>query len=214
MGSSPRVRGTRQTSLTIALLIRFIPAGAGNTALVIFLPHYLKVHPRGCGEHAQDSSLYFKSYGSSPRVRGTHRSNRHKIWLLRFIPAGAGNTSQPRPAETLTAVHPRGCGEHLIWNYNDNTWFGSSPRVRGTLSVQATQPNPLRFIPAGAGNTVALKPTPRPITVHPRGCGEHSGYRSWVPWIVGSSTRVRGTRRENKNSTKKERFIPAGAGNT
>ena len=51
---------------------------------------------------------------------------------------------------------------------------GSSPRLRGTLHVQAEQFRVRGIIPALAGNT-ARRSTPRPAgRDHPRACGEHT----------------------------------------
>jgi len=51
-GSSPRVRGTRNYCARYRWQFRFIPAGAGNTAIIKFENGEQPVHPRGCGEHS------------------------------------------------------------------------------------------------------------------------------------------------------------------
>ncbi len=50
-GSSPRTRGTRKTRLLAHLIIRFIPAYAGNTRLSSRSSVFWSVHPRVRGEH-------------------------------------------------------------------------------------------------------------------------------------------------------------------
>ena len=50
-GSSPRVRGTLRRAVVMSGQKRFIPAGAGNTVVVILSSVRKPVHPRGCGEH-------------------------------------------------------------------------------------------------------------------------------------------------------------------
>ena len=79
----------------MALPNRFIPAGAGNTAddFGRFMP--CTVHPRGRGEHSQLVVLNLGCRGSSPRARGTLVDAALEGALLRFIPAGAGNTHKP-----------------------------------------------------------------------------------------------------------------------
>ncbi|END51635.1 hypothetical protein ECMP0209801_3136 [Escherichia coli MP020980.1] len=54
----------------------------------------------------------------------------------------------------MFTVYPRWRGEHVI--YYLRKWFltGLSPLARGTLSKPARPGPPLRFIPAGAGNTL------------------------------------------------------------
>ena len=70
-GSSPRLRGTLPPPECCGASSRFIPASAGNTCWVRWVPGRRTVHPRVCGEH--DFMSYFPGYphGSSPRLRGT-----------------------------------------------------------------------------------------------------------------------------------------------
>ena len=70
-GSSPRVRGTLASGKSSGVQERFIPAGAGNTVLLISPMYLPAVHPRGCGEHNTAASRQRAGTGSSPRVRGT-----------------------------------------------------------------------------------------------------------------------------------------------
>ena len=111
-------------------------------------------------------------------------------------------------------VHPRGCGEHSSWAWSPPSGTGSSPRVRGTPTLPASQTVGLRFIPAGAGNTPFRTPHPPGRPVHPRGCGEHQGRVLSGGLGIGSSPRVRGTRTTSEWIHDQPRFIPAGAGNT
>ena len=71
-GSSPRLRGTLESSLLVVSSIRFIPAPAGNTVRFRFFPTSKSVHPRACGEHARSKGHLDRLIGSSPRLRGTH----------------------------------------------------------------------------------------------------------------------------------------------
>ena len=175
-------------------LVRFIPAGAGNTALYPPARSETSVHPRRCGEHTISLECHANKIGSSPQVRGTPRGINRIYLLLRFIPAGAGNTrsqliSQPslsvhprrcgehfsgrKCRRLLHPVHPRRCGEHLSFVVGDKLNCGSSPQVRGTrLHAQAYQ---------------GLD------TVHPRRCGEHVSEQAAIKKATGSSPQVRGT---------------------
>ncbi len=71
VGSSPRLRGTLIRNLYRLRLPRFIPAPAGNMINDKCPSGYLSVHPRACGEHNEESKLFCKLIGSSPRLRGT-----------------------------------------------------------------------------------------------------------------------------------------------
>jgi len=74
-GSSPRLRGTLNDNPGWFLLIRFIPASAGNTSTTIGGGSSSSVHPRVCGEHTSSTVPKIISAGSSPRLRGTQLVN-------------------------------------------------------------------------------------------------------------------------------------------
>ena len=114
----------------------------------------------------------------------------------------------------LPSGHPRGCGEHARKKEENQIYFGSSPRVRGTPGRRSGAVDRRRVIPAGAGNTAAnVMPSPLP-SGHPRGCGEHDLISPNTTAGFGSSPRVRGTRRAGGGPAVRLRVIPAGAGNT
>ncbi len=213
-GSSPRVRGTPARHGPEQLQRRFIPACAGNTMPALARALILPVHPRVCGEHVTPVPPLENLNGSSPRVRGTPSAAAAAGARWRFIPACAGNTSMALGQTNTIPVHPRVCGEHISEEQRTVELAGSSPRVRGTHGPTIVIPNPLRFIPACAGNTPPHRQTAPSLAVHPRVCGEHHipGDRAFAP--LGSSPRVRGTRQVRRRSFQNHRFIPACAGNT
>ena len=173
-GSSPLARGTHLCFIVEMVGNRFIPAGAGNTAICIGVLSAESVHPRWRGEHGVLGALMKEPDGSSPLARGTLLHCRRRADDLRFIPAGAGNTEQRIDRIRLAMVHPRWRGEHR----RPAGWLaagvGSSPLARGTLPHKQSAIFENRFIPAGAGNTpITLNSTPG-ISVHPRWRGEHT----------------------------------------
>ena len=171
-----------------------------------------------------------------PRGRGEHRHRRRACGReVRFIPAGAGNTTITCVQRWVRPVHPRGRGEHDRPTRIHTLSLGSSPRARGTREHEQSRDDRDRFIPAGAGNTPERQGTParkgvhprgrgehktefppRPAnsTVHPRGRGEHSRHAAVNFYQHGSSPRARGTRPGRRPQNHRHRFIPAGAGNT
>ena len=193
-GSSPRVRGTPLHRSDGGRRRRFIPACAGNSWTRWPWASPSSVHPRVCGELMANPQTVHKNNGSSPRVRGTRVVAAEQPARQRFIPACAGNSTEPSPAIKRQAVHPRVCGE--LDADDDAAWCsaGSSPRVRGTLPPRICGRRPRRFIPACAGNS-------------PR-CGASA------PRKFGSSPRVRGTRLAGNIVPSGQRFIPACAGNS
>ena len=167
-------------------------------------------------------------------MRGTRLPSSLPQIERRFIPARAGNTTQPGSGPSRSSVHPRACGEHECGENEAKMRIGSSPRVRGTrpAKVQGTGQNgssprvrgtlrgPIRtwtsarFIPARAGNTVGDPAAAHEPSVHPlRVRGTQDGGGSDLK-PIGSSPRVRGTRRRRQSGRPLPRFIPARAGNT
>ena len=152
-GLSPQVRGTRSIHSGNSIPKRFIPAGAGNTGFDKAGRELASVYPRRCGEHSQSSKKMYRSAGLSPQVRGTHGRGFWSVALLRFIPAGAGNTRFSGFGERVTTVYPRRCGEHNGSGRSNSSKSGLSPQVRGTRQHLSRTRRLARFIPAGAGNT-------------------------------------------------------------
>ncbi len=152
-GSSPRLRGTHINPTVSPKPLRFIPALAGNTAISCAVSIAMSVHPRACGEHLMGNLSLFFLGGSSPRLRGTHRTGFVVTARYRFIPALAGNTLSHYVTHFLPPVHPRACGEHACFMFCSYFLCGSSPRLRGTLIFNTAHVGQGRFIPALAGNT-------------------------------------------------------------
>ena len=193
-GSSPRLRGTLISLLSVFFSLRFIPAPAGNTW-----------HPK--------AQAYY-SRGSSPRLRGTRLAASVEPYPTRFIPAPAGNTGSLSLRQSSMPVHPRACGEHRYPEESCDLFDGSSPRLRGTHWIRIDRIGNDRFIPAPAGNTVSNRWRAFTLPVHPRACGEHSVRSDTGSPQCGSSPRLRGTREPPGFEHHFCRFIPAPAGNT
>ena len=134
-GLSPLARGTLQVGAHQNHLIRFIPAGAGNTLPYFFIVHVHAVYPRWRGEHflIHDGEQYLT--GLSPLARGTLDDVSRPILAKRFIPAGAGNTAPRRQIPHYTTVYPRWRGEHFSGSFLESDQGGLSPLARGTRAV-------------------------------------------------------------------------------
>ncbi len=132
---------------------RFIPAGAGNTALSLPAHQPSAVYPRWRGEHWSNRTLCGDRTGLSPLARGTRLDRVLLCRWFRFIPAGAGNTWRRLQAMAPDAVYPRWRGEHNICAPEKKPMPGLSPLARGTHWIDCWIGCFLRFIPAGAGNT-------------------------------------------------------------
>ena len=117
-----------------------------------------------------------------------------KVWAIRFIPTGVGNTQADANTEENYAVHPHGRGEHAVLEKACPCPYGSSPRAWGTLSTSATLWPEARFIPTGVGNTTSHLWLLQRSTVHPHGRGEHTYFYFIMGIMAGSSPRAWGTR--------------------
>ena len=131
-GSSPLARGTGQLARFLVCRVRFIPAGAGNSGRVLFLPRRISVHPRWRGEQPFDYLPDRLGSGSSPLARGTVQSRITATVLGRFIPAGAGNRESSTILTGTRPVHPRWRGEQAWPARRGAGERGSSPLARGT----------------------------------------------------------------------------------
>ncbi len=140
VGSSPQARGTRWGLVNPAARLRFIPAGAGNTAPAWPRSCRPSVHPRRRGEHDVKESMHMPLYGSSPQARGTPEYPCPLAIRMRFIPAGAGNTSTPTTCPAVYTVHPRRRGEHDHIHPVQRVGPGSSPQARGTRAAATDAP--------------------------------------------------------------------------
>ena len=90
---------------------------------------------------------------------------------------------------------------------------GSSPHARGTRARENPHYSQQWFIPACAGNAKSESEACRKRSVHPRMRGERPGTSTDSSTIDGSSPHARGTRCTYPRPGKKDRFIPACAGN-
>ena len=86
-------------------------------------------------------------------MRGTQFEQLAKLVDTGIIPAYAGNTVEPYCRFGSVQDHPRVCGEHIYSCFKNGDIEGSSPRMRGTRSVQPRWGFRSGIIPAYAGNT-------------------------------------------------------------
>ena len=172
-GLSPLARGTRQRLVFPDGKARFIPAGAGNTKALDRYVNAISVYPRWRGEHPNEPIAGEILTGLSPLARGTRGINAMFGPLVRFIPAGAGNTGLHFLQGILYPVYPRWRGEHPSVAISMRLAFGLSPLARGTLDDIYNALAPERFIPAGAGNTRCCSGDFGYLPVYPRWRGEH-----------------------------------------
>ena len=132
VGSSPRMRGSPQSSVKYNRARGIIPAHAGLTLFVVCGVSRKRDHPRACGAHLSYTSCNSVMVGSSPRMRGSLRTVQQAMTLSGIIPAHAGLTIQLSNRLHSVGDHPRACGAHLLDNLSIRWRRGSSPRMRGS----------------------------------------------------------------------------------
>ena len=140
--------------MQVEVLIKIIPAYAGNTTAAVKPDTCNRDHPRVCGEHSVVYARVAVVWGSSPRMRGTLHVGDAIPDLDGIIPAYAGNTSLAQSYWRVRRDHPRVCGEHARRAIEAKEARGSSPRMRGTHSPLVRRVPVEGIIPAYAGNTV------------------------------------------------------------
>ena len=111
-GSSPHVRGAPWMFIFLLLYMGIIPACAGSTTVILPPRGLSRDHPRMCGEHDYDSDMVHSAAGSSPHVRGAHRTKVLFLSNAGIIPACAGSTYFITQDIVSYRDHPRMCGEH------------------------------------------------------------------------------------------------------
>ncbi len=130
------------------------------------------VYPRWRGELIYSKPSECIPGGLSPLARGTRRLPPAQPWIFRFIPAGAGNSGPPLPQKCHSPVYPRWRGELAYRLVIAPPQLGLSPLARGTQYAFNHCQAYFRFIPAGAGNSVARWTLPDHQPVYPRWRGE------------------------------------------
>ena len=192
---------------------RVIPAYAGNAPSCATRARGSPVHPPMRGERLPCPDQAWPHLGSSPHARGTLLGKNPQRAIERFIPACAGNAPWVRTSGWPRTVHPRMRGERRVSAESIMASIGSSPHTRGTLGGKLDALRHVRFIPAYAGNALALHAGTSSPAVHPRIRGERSA--GFSPGFApgGSSPHTRGTPYSIRVMPRVHRFIPAYAGN-
>ena len=147
-------------------------------------------------------------------MRGTPLNGPHVGAERGIIPACAGNTAPEAKASRASRDHPRVRGEHGLIACPALAVFGSSPRARGTPIPYIRLLAATGIIPACAGNTPRDCRPNRPPWDHPRVRGEHNWPLQLRYAPKGSSPRARGTLDSVEFVARRDRIIPACAGNT
>ena len=211
-GLSPRVRGNRRQPGQGLVVVRSIPACAGEPSRWLRSGALRWVYPRVCGGTHSRRPPSSARGGLSPRVRGNPEQGQRRHGEKRSIPACAGEPSFSSRYASACWVYPRVCGGTANRRPPPLLLSGLSPRVRGNQRESAVHLLCEGSIPACAG-----EPTPRPCphpctTVYPRVCGGTDLGDAAGQAGVGLSPRVRGNLGRSDLPFPAMRSIPACAG--
>ncbi len=212
LGPSPRVRGKPRLVLLRAVLLRSIPACAGEAGRPVERWSSWTVHPRVCGGSGRPVLANVQVAGPSPRVRGKRGGLQQRRVKRRSIPACAGEALHRAGRAPRGGVHPRVCGGSFIVDIYVRNGNGPSPRVRGKRRGRALARARPGSIPACAGEAFESSRSSTRFRVHPRVCGGSVVNREDRPRPGGPSPRVRGKHDRSKNPGAPIRSIPACAG--
>ena len=152
-GSSPRMRGAQRECRSAVATLGIIPAYAGSTLSAHRHRYRSWDHPRVCGEHHVPFTPILDGRGSSPRMRGALCLKRSTRSTAGIIPAYAGSTTEYLGVKNTPGDHPRVCGEHEYLKSSIVHRPGSSPRMRGALTLDSPCYQRFGIIPAYAGST-------------------------------------------------------------
>ena len=138
LGSSPRMRGKLEVKEFKSTATRIIPAHAGQTSTLGMTVVRPSDHPRACGANFATLVGSQLQNGSSPRMRGKRRFSRSTRRDGRIIPAHAGQTEKSHQKQWFAPDHPRACGANLPPMPAIPIAAGSSPRMRGKLTLTSS----------------------------------------------------------------------------
>ena len=171
LGLSPRLRGNPVDLIRGDMLLRSIPAPAGEPCVPSQSPSGKRVYPRACGGTANRQTGSACNRGLSPRLRGNRDHDPHDRPWHRSIPAPAGEPSHRAPPCPLGWVYPRACGGTPVKYIAADWQRGLSPRLRGNRIGTLVNPFCQRSIPAPAGEPCVHIRVVNVHEVYPRACG-------------------------------------------
>ena len=211
-GLSPRVRGNPGQPGDHAIPERSIPACAGEPRSRRLKAAPRGVYPRVCGGTVRLTARLRGQSGLSPRVRGNRGAAGANRRRHGSIPACAGEPRPSAPGRCRPGVYPRVCGGTRRGDAKQMVTVGLSPRVRGNPASRPGSRTSQRSIPACAGEPKRKSGSPHSEWVYPRVCGGTAPTLYQDLKTKGLSPRVRGNPLRYLADKKKERSIPACAG--
>ena len=211
-GLSPRMRGNRWRTSPSPAGGRSIPAYAGEPLLALKTPSHTPVYPRVCGGTRYRGRVGESLIGLSPRMRGNLAGAEWPTGPSGSIPAYAGEPIAPDGIDGGKMVYPRVCGGTIPCRRCPCSAMGLSPRMRGNPSSISSAICAHRSIPAYAGEPMIIALNDISHPVYPRVCGGTVAASFQFLHQCGLSPRMRGNRQRAVGQVRRQRSIPAYAG--
>ena len=211
-GLSPRVRGNLRRRQFPVRNARSIPACAGEPAVRAEGRRVARVYPRVCGGTGRGPREAVLTNGLSPRVRGNQGPAFTGLYIVRSIPACAGEPPEMKLPIIQSRVYPRVCGGTESRQSPPAVPPGLSPRVRGNHHPSAPRLIRRGSIPACAGEPRNPRIPFAKASVYPRVCGGTIFTTAAQANLQGLSPRVRGNPGGLLPSQAGQGSIPACAG--
>ena len=211
-GLSPPTRGNLNTMSRCSVMLRSIPAHAGEPSLDARKPALREVYPRPRGGTDPDPWLTLDAGGLSPPTRGNLASAEIERDGARSIPAHAGEPRAMVGRRQRMRVYPRPRGGTRRDHPLRHRFDGLSPPTRGNQQFAAVSRFQRRSIPAHAGEPHGRAIQPAAMRVYPRPRGGTLIRMSYM-WIPpGLSPPTRGNLNTEAQGGYRPRSIPAHAG--
>ena len=191
-----------------------IPTHAGKTGFRSCVRSSRPTHPRSRGENSAWTGPLARGWGSSPLMRGKHKTDGVRGHSGGLIPAHAGKTGRGSQRARATRAHPHSCGENRPMIAMCAVLLGSSPLTRGKHKEDRISGHGRGLIPAHAGKThQATCPVPD-TRAHPRSCRENNMHYATLSRRLGSSPLTRGKPCDRAADRLPGGLIPAHTGRT
>ena len=211
-GLSPHARGNPTIAGRITSAHGSIPARAGQPHEGGRVQPLVQVYPRTRGATRSGRARRPWSRGLSPHARGNRHPAPNRPAHIGSIPARAGQPTHDAPSLTTSGVYPRTRGATYADAAVGITYVGLSPHARGNQQVPASQSTSPGSIPARAGQPMCPGRSRRASTVYPRTRGATSHTSPSYPHDDGLSPHARGNHDVAGQRRRRERSIPARAG--
>ena len=167
-GRSPLARGSQGQGQGQGHQTRSIPACAGEPPSPCFRVPLRRVDPRLRGGAKSSRAREQERDGRSPLARGSQMRSGGTRYVVRSIPACAGEPSSTRAPSVAARVDPRLRGGAIPYFGRRVNVQGRSPLARGSRGYSRRSFPSLRSIPACAGEPSTLPVDREPCRVDPR----------------------------------------------